>query len=137
MRDNDVTPRGDCSDVTFGKRKKSHSDVPSLESYFSPTNASEIARCGLAHCTFYNEGYVRHSSTSLVTFIPRVLGGFSKHFFKINLIDSLTFRQPINVDNPWILNKKIIIELNFDLRIRFLLPRGLGLGGSSNAWIVA
>ena len=66
-------------DLTFGKRKESKGDVPSLEYCFLPNNSLQIARCELAHCP--NEGSLRHSSTSLVSFVKHVHGGPSKHFY--------------------------------------------------------
>ena len=81
------------TDLTFGKRKKSNGDVQSLECCFSPNNTQQIVHCP-------DEGSLRHSSTSLVSsHHTHVHGGPSIHFI-INLIDSLTFTHPINVDNP-------------------------------------
>ena len=48
-----------------------------------------------------------------------------QNIFIINLIESLIFGKPINVDNPVDIEK--IIALNFDLLMHFLLPKGLGL----------
>jgi len=51
-----------------------------------------------------------------------------QNIFIINLIDSLTFRHRINVDNPPDIEKTIIIALNLDLLMRtffFLWDWGL------------
>ena len=96
--------------------------MQSLECCFSPNNAPQIARCGLVHCP--DEGSMRHSSTSLVSFVAHAHGRL-QNIFIINLIDNLTFRHPVIVDNPPDIKKKIIIALNFDLFMCFLLPKKL------------
>ena len=85
-----------------GKRKKSNCDIQSLECCFSSNNAPQIACCGLARCP--DEGYMRHSSTNLISFVAHVHGG-SSNIFIINPIDSLTFRHPMNVDSPSLPNR--------------------------------
>jgi len=64
-----------------------------------------------------------------------------QNIFIINLIDCLTFRHPINVDNPPAIEKNNHNCFEFGLaHARFLLPRGLGAllmhGLSLSLWII-
>jgi len=106
------------TDLIFGN-KKSHMglgqvnmvDIPTWWSCASSKTSWQTGHCVPAHCL--GEEPMRRSSTFQVFFSP-VPDSLSKPPCS-DMVNGLTFRHPIYVNNPSDVEKKTIIALNLDL----------------------
>jgi len=111
--------------LIFGN-KKSHMglgqvstvDVPTWWSCASPKTSWQTGRCETARCL--GEEPMSRSSTFQVSFFSPVYESLSKPPCS-RLVNGLTFRHPIHMNNPLDVKKTIITALNLDL-LCFLLP---------------
>ena len=108
------------ADLISENKKKSHMglgqvsmvDVPTWWSCASSKTSWQTGRCVPAHCL--GEEPMSRSSTFQVFFFSPIHDSLSKPTCS-DLVNGLTFRHPIHVNNPLDVEKKTIIALNLDL----------------------
>jgi len=121
------------ADLIFEKKKKNHMglgqvstvEVPTRWSCASSKTSWQTGRCVPAR--FLGEEPMSRSST-FQDFSSHPLKKVCQNLLVVDLVNALTFRHPIHVNNPSDVEKKIIIALNLDLLCRVFFCLGeLGL----------
>ena len=110
------------ADLIFGNKKKSHGAGSGEYGGCCNTvilcfikKSWQTGHCVPAHC--FGEEPMSHSSTFQVFFFSPVHEGLSKPPCS-RLVNGMTFRHPIHMNNPSDVEKTIIIAVNLDLLCR-------------------